>query len=175
MVLVRPLKAASWYTVDPQLEAKTVEQVSNICEVGLDQDECQVNEYCKPSGSKSRSGTCQCKTGFTRTKDTCLQDLVKPELIKVEVQVHSKQISLPENKATLTAFAIPEPVPPNFYNYEWNLISGQKSGLMENRQNQTLSLSQLVEGTYQFKVTVSGGSPPVFGEGLGNITVLPRK
>ena len=38
-------------------------------------------------------------------------------------------------------------------------------GIMENRQNQSLSLSQLEEGIYQFKVTVSGGNPPVIGEG----------
>ena len=92
----------------------------------------------------------------------------------VEVQVHSKTITLPENKATLSAFAIPEPKSPNSYNYEWNLITNQLSGVMENRENQTLSLSQLDEGTYQFKVSVSGGNPPIRGQGFGNVTVLPQ-
>ena len=88
-----------------------------------------------------------------------------PMATNVEVQVYSKTITLPDNKATLSAFAIPEPSPKNDYKYEWTLISGEISGVMENRQNQTLSLSQLEEGIYQFKVTVSGGNPPVIGEG----------
>ena len=94
----------------------------------------------------------------------------------VEVQVYPKTITLPENKAVLTAYAIPEPDISNPYNYEWSLISGpEKAGVMENRQNQTLSLSQLQEGIYIFKVIVSGGNPPVHGQGNGNVTVLPRK
>jgi hypothetical protein len=44
---------------------------------------------------------------------------------------------------------------------------------MENSHAQTLSLSNLEEGTYQFKLIVSGGSPPVEGEAFGNVTVLP--
>jgi hypothetical protein len=43
---------------------------------------------------------------------------------------------LPENKAVLTAFAIPEPAPTNPFNYEWSLISGpsmENAGNMENR------------------------------------------
>ena len=43
------------------------------------------------------------------------------------------------------------------------------------RQNQTLSLNNLQVGVYQFKVIVSGGSPPVHGVGFGNVTVSPRK
>ena len=89
--------------------------------------------------------------------------------------MYAKTITLPENKAVLRAFAIPEPVAPNSYNYEWSLITGPKGGIMENRQNQTLSLSQLQEGVYILKVVVSGGNPPVHGEGHGNVTVLPRK
>ena len=56
------------------------------------------------------------------------------------------------------------------------MISGNQMehGIMENRQNQTLSVSQLEEGIYQFKVKVTGENPAIFGEGLGNITVLPQ-
>jgi hypothetical protein len=46
---------------------------------------------------------------------------------------------------------------------------------MENSHTQTLSLSNLEEGTYQFKLIVSGGSPPVEGEAFGNVTVLAGK
>ena len=55
---------------------------------------------------------------------------------QINVQVYSKTITLPENKAVLTAFAIPEPAPTNPYNYEWSLISGpsmENAGNMENR------------------------------------------
>ena len=51
----------------------------------------------------------------------------------------------------------------------------ENAGSMENRQNQTLSLNDLKEGVYQIKVIVTGGNPPVLGEGFGNVTVLPRK
>ena len=93
------------------------------------------------------------------------------------MQVYSKTITLPENKAVLTAFAIPESSATNPYNYEWSLISGpsmENAGSMENRQNQTLSLNDLQVGFYQLKVIVSGGSPPVHGVGFGNVTVSPR-
>ena len=46
---------------------------------------------------------------------------------------------------------------------------------MENSHAQTLSLSNLEEGTYQFKLEVSGGTPPVVGEAYGNVTVMPGK
>ena len=49
------------------------------------------------------------------------------------------------------------------------------SGTMENSHAQTLSLSNLEEGTYQFKLEVSGGTPPVVGEAYGNVTVQPGK
>jgi hypothetical protein len=96
-------------------------------------------------------------------------------MIDVEVQVHSKNLTLPENKATLTAYAIPGPEPNDSYNYDWKLMSDQTTGLMENRQNQTVSLSQLQEGTYQFQVTVTGSHSTVHGVGFGNVSVLPRK
>ena len=46
-------------------------------------------------------------------------------MTKVEVQVYSKNITLPQNKVTLSAFVIPEAKPPNSYKYEWNLITGK--------------------------------------------------
>ena len=104
------------------------------------------------------------------------ESTTKPPLTEIVVQIQSKKIILPDNKATLTAFAIPEPDPKFNYNYEWSLISDQKTGAMENAHNQTISLSSLEEGVYQFKVIVSGGQPPgVTGTGFGNVTVLPRK
>ena len=168
MVLVRS-KAESWVAVDPKLQSGP-----KPCEVGL--EECNgANEQCIPSNpSRARSGICQCIQGFQRNENgICIES--QPQIQQVEVQVHSKNITLPDNKATLSAYAIPEPAN-NEYSYEWTLISGPSdSGLMENRQMQTVSLKQLQEGTYQFKVVVSGGNPPVHGIGQGNVTVFPRK
>ena len=74
----------------------------------------------------------------------------------------------------MSAYAIPEPEADNEYNYEWTMISGPSdSGLIENRQMRTVSLKQLQEGTYLFKVVVSGGNPEVRGVGHGNVTVFP--
>ncbi len=105
-----------------------------------------------------------------------VESTTKPPVAQVVVEVQNRNITLPENKATLTAFSIPEPPPGVEYDYEWILLSKQKNGEMENARNQTLSLTHLEEGTYQFQVTVTGGRPPgVHGVGLGNVTVLPRK
>ena len=68
IVLVRPKKSKSWLELDPTLDDNSNVRNDDIkvCEVGLDQQECGENEICQPSGSKSRSGTCICKEGFTK-------------------------------------------------------------------------------------------------------------
>ena len=44
-----------------------------VCEVGLDVDECGENEICKTSSPRSRSGTCSCKDGFVKDeKKNCI-------------------------------------------------------------------------------------------------------
>lgn len=167
LVLVRP-NGDKW----PSSLESNKDRSIKTCELNL--QECGDNEVCQASGPKSRSGTCQCLKGFSRSNGKCVQDALNdPE--QIEVQVYSKTITLPENKAVLTAYAIPEPAQSNPYNYEWSLISSSTNdqGEMVNRQNQTLSLSSLQEGIYQFKVVVSGGNPSVYGEGYGNVTVLP--
>nr|CAD7429431.1 unnamed protein product [Timema monikensis] len=62
------------------------------------------------------------------------------------------------------------------YNYEWTLVSqpeGGNSGTMNDQNGGTLKLSNLIEGLYTFKVSVS--SPGAYGETLANVTVLPPK
>ncbi len=168
MVLVRP-KADSW----PEIGAESNKNLNQACEVGL--EECTgPNQACVASGPKSRSGVCRCQDGFETVSGQCTA-VSKPKPEKVEVQVYSQNITLPANKVMLTAYAIPEPVQSNIYNYEWTLISNNTGGVMENSHNQTLVLSQLIQGIYSFKVTVSGGNPPVLGQGFGNVTVFPRK
>nr|CAD7399336.1 unnamed protein product [Timema poppensis] len=66
--------------------------------------------------------------------------------------------------------------PGEHYNYEWTLVSqpeGGNSGTMNDQNGGTLKLSNLIEGLYTFKVSVS--SPGAYGETLANVTVLPPK
>ena len=180
MVLVRS-KAESWLNVDPSLAQFQALEGPKTCEIGLQECNNGPNEECISNNPKSRNGMCQCKSGFKRNLNgICAQ--VQVQVQSIEVQVYSKNITLPENKgnssnfilATLSAYAIPEPEAENEYNYEWTMISGPSdSGLIENRQMRTVSLKQLQEGTYLFKVVVSGGNPEVRGVGHGNVTVFP--
>lgn len=92
------------------------------------------------------------------------------------VSVVSKQVRLPENEATLSAYTVPAEQPGEKYTYVWTLLSqpeGSSSGTMTERNGGTLKLSNLVEGVYEFKVAVSG--PGVYGEGKANVTVMPPK
>lgn len=177
MVLVRS-HASSWREVSPGIDddvsyPSNSGYMSKACEVGLDATECHLNEACVASQPKSRSGICQCKPGFVRNKmDQCVSDVVtKPPVTQVVVEVQSKSITLPDNEARLTAFAVPQPLPNVSYDYEWQLLSDQTTGSMEDSHAQTLKLTDLKVGTYRFKVIVSGGN--VYGEGFGNVTVNP--
>uniref|UniRef100_A0A8B9ZBY6 KIAA0319 like n=1 Tax=Anas platyrhynchos TaxID=8839 RepID=A0A8B9ZBY6_ANAPL len=60
------------------------------------------------------------------------------------------------------------------YSYEWELITHPKdySGEMEGKHSQTLKLSKLTVGLYEFKVVVDGEN--AHGEGYVNVTVNPK-
>ena len=106
---------------------------------------------------------------------------------KITVQVNPKNITLPINTATLTAFPIPDAPKENPYSYEWTLIDDKheetgdvkkRAGVMDSKNEQRLKLSKLEEGTYQFKVTVTGTQPVPAGskgEAFGVITVFPGR
>ena len=105
---------------------------------------------------------------------------------KITVQVHSKNITLPLNTATLTAYSIPDAPENNPYSYEWTLIDDEnkedgqdgRSGVMESKSEQQLKLSKLEEGTYKFKVTVIGSQSDKIvskGDAIGIVTVFPGK
>ena len=116
--------------------------------------------------------------------------LAPPASGKITVQVHSKNITLPSNTATLTAFPIPEEPKDHPYTYEWSIIDDEigkeegkeegkgRSGVMESKTEQQLKLSKLEEGEYKFKVTVTGTDPASLelkGEAVGIVTVFPGK
>ncbi|NWQ81748.1 K319L protein, partial [Columbina picui] len=86
----------------------------------------------------------------------------------------SVEVTLPKNEVQLNAFVLPEPPPRTAYSYEWELITHPKdySGEMEGKHSQTLKLSKLTVGLYEFKVVVDGENAR--GEGYVNVTVNPK-
>eukprot|EP00092_Neocalanus_flemingeri_P001829 GFUD01001950.1.p1 GENE.GFUD01001950.1~~GFUD01001950.1.p1 ORF type:complete len:942 (-),score=163.76 GFUD01001950.1:271-3096(-) len=181
IVLVRP-STPPWPTVTPQaLTTNTTISQTRVCEVGLDSEVCHPNETCEAKNDKSRNGVCVCKKGFvTDASRKCTPPIPTPTSppVVIAVSVASKSVQLPQNSASLTAFTSPEPDANNPYKYEWKLISivqTDQNAVEKNSKTQTLSLSNLVEGVYQFKVTVTAKNPPGYGQALANVTVLPAK
>ncbi|NXL70501.1 K319L protein, partial [Leptocoma aspasia] len=86
----------------------------------------------------------------------------------------SVEVTLPKNEVQLNAFVLPEPPPRTTYSYEWELITHPKdySGEMAGKHSQTLRLSKLTVGLYEFKVVVDGEN--AHGEGYVNVTVNPK-
>ncbi|NXI82974.1 K319L protein, partial [Rhipidura dahli] len=86
----------------------------------------------------------------------------------------SVEVTLPENEVQLNAFVLPEPPPRSTYSYEWELITHPKdySGEMAGKHSQTLKLSKLTVGLYEFRVIVDGEN--AHGEGYVNVTVNPK-
>uniref|UniRef100_A0A0K2TVX1 Dyslexiaassociated protein KIAA0319like proteinlike [Bombus impatiens] n=1 Tax=Lepeophtheirus salmonis TaxID=72036 RepID=A0A0K2TVX1_LEPSM len=186
VVLVRSGLSQNWETLLAQHQV-LLPKKSTTCEVGLDLATCHENEVCTPVNAKSRNGKCQCKEGYTYDSNgqctkayinvpssaTTVASTKTPEPTRITVEISSKNITLPKNSASLTAFAIPEASNGEKYEYEWVLISNQTSGVMENGNNPTLTVKNLIQGTYRFKVVVRGKS--VIGDAFGNITVFPEK
>lgn len=95
----------------------------------------------------------------------------------LSVSVVSKFVQLPDNKATLSAFPVPDEQTSGVaYNYSWSLISqpaGDVNGTMSDKTKSEIQLTNLSEGLYKFKVVVSGKNWK--GETEANVTVLPEK
>nr|CAG4651576.1 EOG090X00QS [Triops cancriformis] len=91
------------------------------------------------------------------------------------VQVVPKEIQLPEDSTSISAFVIPSPAEGQTYTYRWTPVQLAKEnvGTMTNTDTPTLKLTELAEGTYVFRVTVT--SDVCAGETLANLTVLPAK
>ncbi|XP_037957769.1 dyslexia-associated protein KIAA0319-like protein [Teleopsis dalmanni] len=96
---------------------------------------------------------------------------------KLVVSVVSKQVRLPEKEVTLAAFTVPDEETANTkYNYLWTLISqpkGPMNGTISDQSKAKVRLSNLSEGLYTFRVTVTGAND-TFGEATANVTVLPE-
>ncbi|XP_033375442.1 dyslexia-associated protein KIAA0319-like protein homolog isoform X2 [Parus major] len=76
--------------------------------------------------------------------------------------------------STATAPSTAATMPGTTYSYEWELITHPKdySGEMAGKHSQTLKLSKLTVGLYEFKVVVDGEN--AHGEGYVNVTVNPK-
>lgn len=83
----------------------------------------------------------------------------------------SVEVTLPKNAVQLNAFVLPEG---KVYSYDWRLITHPTdySGEMEGKHSQSLKLSKLTAGLYEFKVIVDGEN--AHGEGFVNVTVKPE-
>lgn len=91
------------------------------------------------------------------------------------VNVVSKELRLPENEVSLSAFTVPAEQQNEHYNYAWSLLDAPSghTGTMRDQNQNTVKLSNLSEGFYQFKVTVSGQNS--YGEAYANVSVLARE
>lgn len=113
-----------------------------------------------------------------QTKVQTLKDIdpsVKPTVKQLLVSAVSKEVRLPENEVTLSAYTVPAERDNQHYNYAWSLLSQPEghTGTMTDQNRVTVKLSNLSEGLYTFKVAVS--SPNAYGEAYANVSVLPRK
>ncbi|KFW00966.1 Dyslexia-associated protein KIAA0319-like, partial [Eurypyga helias] len=125
-----------------------------------------------PSGVPTNGSVSTVQTDAAASPSTTAAAPVMKELVVSAGD--SVEVTLPKNEVQLNAFVLPEPPPRTTYSYEWELITHPKdySGEMEGKHSQTLKLSKLTVGLYEFKVVVDGENAR--GEGYVNVTVNPK-
>ncbi|KFW95299.1 Dyslexia-associated protein KIAA0319-like [Phalacrocorax carbo] len=125
-----------------------------------------------PSGVPTNSSVSTVQTNTAASPSTTATTPVMKELVVSAGD--SVEVTLPKNEVQLNAFVLPEPPHRTTYSYEWELITHPKdySGEMEGKHSQTLKLSKLTVGLYEFKVVVDGENAR--GEGYVNVTVNPK-
>ncbi|NXL93332.1 K319L protein, partial [Alectura lathami] len=125
-----------------------------------------------PSGAPTNGSVSTARAGTAAPPSAAATTPVMKELVVSAGD--SVEVTLPKNEVQLNAFVLPEPPPRTTYSYEWELITHPKdySGEMEGKHSQTLKLSKLTVGLYEFKVVVDGEN--AHGEGYVNVTVNPK-
>ncbi|XP_009945147.1 PREDICTED: dyslexia-associated protein KIAA0319-like protein homolog [Leptosomus discolor] len=125
-----------------------------------------------PSGVLTNGSVSTIRTDAAASPSTTAAAPVMKELVVSAGD--SVEVTLPKNEVRLNAFVLPEQPPRTTYSYEWELITHPKdySGEMEGKHSQTLKLSKLTVGLYEFKVVVDGENAR--GEGYVNVTVNPK-
>lgn len=100
-----------------------------------------------------------------------------PEIKHLTVSVVSKHLEPPDTETILSAYTVPdEKSSGDKYSYLWTLISkpnGATNGTMMDQTKDEVKLSNLSEGLYRFKVSVTGKGS--YGDAYANVTVLPEK
>ncbi|KAJ0174628.1 hypothetical protein K1T71_009736 [Dendrolimus kikuchii] len=149
---------------------------------------------CVPGTEENSEGACVPTRAFSKGPTIPVDAMkknddsdVKTDSLKTEsttqktvqtltVSILSKQVQLPDKEVTLAAYTIPdEKTTMTHYNYVWTLVDQPKGGFTGNmnQNGATVTLTDLTEGQYRFKVTVNGTN--FYGEGYANVTVLPPK
>ncbi|KAL5280452.1 KIAA0319L family protein [Megaselia abdita] len=102
---------------------------------------------------------------------------IHPLTEKLAVSVVNKTVHLPEKETTLSAYVVPdEQIRGDTYKYLWSVIdqpNGVMNGTISEQTKSKVSLTNLSEGVYVFRVKVSGNGS--YGEAVANITVIPEK
>lgn len=166
--------------------------IENVKFCGPGVGPCDENQEC--ARFSKDGGICKCKRGYYAFNKKCIPQVIdvvpasfsdtfqpklpevsdeEPEKIQLQVSVESKNIQLPENEASLTALVVPDN---EKYSYLWSLVDkpeNDKNGTITDQTRKTVKVSNLSEGLYKFKVTVTGQNS--FGETFVNLTVLPAK
>ncbi|KFP32482.1 Dyslexia-associated protein KIAA0319-like [Colius striatus] len=155
--LVHPHSSGVLPTVSPMLVKSTMKMQTTT----------SVPSGVPPNGSVSTPQTNTAVSLSTAATTPVMKELVVSAGDSVKV-------TLPKNEVQLNAFVLPEPPPGTTYSFEWELITHPKdySGEMEGKHSQTLKLSKLTVGLYEFKVIVDGEN--AHGEGYVNVTVNPK-
>lgn len=176
---------------DDEDESMHVKSGDNFKFCGLSFGSCDENEECVRFSEEA--GVCNCKHGYHLRKSKCVRSIIpvvpasftetfppkypdseeEPVKIKLQVSVEPKNIQLPENEASLTAVVEPDN---EKYSYLWSLVDkpeNDKNGTITDQTRRTVKVSNLSEGLYKFKVTVTGSNS--YGETFVNLTVLPAK
>lgn len=171
-----------------------LKNMDNVKFCGLGVGKCDENEECVRFTEEG--GICKCLHGFHMRNRKCYPRAIipivpasytetqpfapkypdvnsdeEPEKVKLQVTVESKNIQLPENEASLTAIVVPDN---EKYSFLWSLVDkpdNDKNGTITDQTRKIVKVSNLSEGLYRFKLTVTGQNS--YGECFVNLTVLP--
>ncbi|XP_008555762.1 dyslexia-associated protein KIAA0319-like protein [Microplitis demolitor] len=198
MVLVKPVENdITWnevlgqiYETNPLLIDAVSNRDSNMMGINcMDNNDCQDNQVCVKHTTDDDKpgdvGVCEeIQSDFVVDSDVksgkkspmSMEMDTKPVLKKqLVVSAVSKEVRLPDNQVTLSAFTVPAEQGNEHYNYAWSLLSQPEghTGTMTDQNLPTVKLSNLSEGLYKFRVVVT--SLNAYGEAYANVSVLPPK
>lgn len=195
MVLVNPAEnGVSWdeilkqmdYESDPSLIG-TPDHDNTIFDIAkcVDMSDCQDNQVCMKQDITSDIGICndiQSAVDFSINSNTKLDNIketntmmTKPTVKQLIVSAVSKELRLPDNQVTLSAFTVPAEQGAEHYNYAWSLLSQPDghTGTMTDQNKSTVKLTNLSEGLYKFRVVVTSSN--AYGIAYANVSVLAPK